>query len=393
MHTMTRHILVELTKIFVFSLGILTTLMVVVFLVRELLREGLPVVQIARLMPYFLPEALRYTIPVTLLLATTWVYSRMSGYNEVVALKALGVSPLVIVWPTLVLAALVSLMTVWLNDVAVTWGQQGVRRILFDAVEEIAYGMLRTERHYAGPVLTINVKGVEGRTLLRPTITIGARGNAPTITIEAESAELQVDRQENLLQLSLQQGSIEAEGRGRVFFSEYRYELPLRDPSAGEGRHRPAETPLWQIPEETAKQQAVIERQREELAAAAAQELVVGDFGLLGGTEWDRRAAVGQRMRTRLCQLRLEPYRRWSAGFSCLCFVWVGVPMGIRRRNPDFLTTFFLCFAPILIVYYPLLAYGINGAKNGTVPPISVWAGNVLLLVWGVWLLRRVVRY
>ena len=67
--------------------------------------------------------------------------------------------------------------------------------------------------------------------------------------------------------------------------------------------------------------------------------------------------------------------------------------MAIRRRKGEFLTSFFLCFLPILIVYYPLLAYGIDGAKNGTVPPEAVWAGNLLLLAWGAWLLRNVVRY
>jgi len=91
--------------------------------------------------------------------------------------------------------------------------------------------------------------------------------------------------------------------------------------------------------------------------------------------------------------LLLEPHRRWSAGFSCLCFAWVGAPMAIRRRNRDFLTSFFLCFVPILIVYYPLLAYGVDGAKNGTVPAYTVWAGNLLLMLWGAWLLRRVIRY
>jgi len=67
--------------------------------------------------------------------------------------------------------------------------------------------------------------------------------------------------------------------------------------------------------------------------------------------------------------------------------------MAIRLRNRDFLTSFFLCFLPILIVYYPLLAYGIDGAKNGTIPPWAVWAGNALLILWGLWLMGRVTRY
>lgn len=67
--------------------------------------------------------------------------------------------------------------------------------------------------------------------------------------------------------------------------------------------------------------------------------------------------------------------------------------MAIRLKNRDILTSFFLCFLPILVVYYPLLAYGVEGAKNGTLPPYAVWAGNALLALWGWWLLKRVLRY
>ena len=88
----------------------------------------------------------------------------------------------------------------------------------------------------------------------------------------------------------------------------------------------------------------------------------------------------------------MEPWRRWANGFSCLCFVLVGAPMAIRMRNADFLTSFFLCFLPILIVYYPLFMLGVSRAKAGTLPAPGVWLANVLIALWGVWLLRRVIR-
>jgi lipopolysaccharide export system permease protein len=91
--------------------------------------------------------------------------------------------------------------------------------------------------------------------------------------------------------------------------------------------------------------------------------------------------------------LKTEPHRRWAAGLSCLCFVMVGAPLAIRLRNSDFLTSFFLCFLPILIVYYPLLAYGIGRAKSGAVPPQVVWLGNLILVAAGVWMTRRMMRY
>jgi hypothetical protein len=32
-------------------------------------------------------------------------------------------------------------------------------------------------------------------------------------------------------------------------------------------------------------------------------------------------------------------------------------------------------------------------AKNGALPAAIVWSGNVLLALWGEWLLKRVIRY
>ena len=67
--------------------------------------------------------------------------------------------------------------------------------------------------------------------------------------------------------------------------------------------------------------------------------------------------------------------------------------MAIRRRNADFLSSFFACFLPILLLYYPLLMYGLNAAKNGSLPPMCAWMGNVLLAVLGSSMLRKVFRY
>ncbi len=62
-------------------------------------------------------------------------------------------------------------------------------------------------------------------------------------------------------------------------------------------------------------------------------------------------------------------------------------------RNSDFLTSFFMCFLPILIFYYPLMAFGVSQAKSGSFPSCGVWAGNLILMVIGAYCIRRVCRY
>ena len=67
--------------------------------------------------------------------------------------------------------------------------------------------------------------------------------------------------------------------------------------------------------------------------------------------------------------------------------------MAIRRRQGEFWGSFFACFLPILLVYYPMLVGCVDQAKDGAIPPPAVWLGNIVLALWGAWLMRRVIRY
>jgi hypothetical protein len=35
---------------------------------------------------------------------------------------------------------------------------------------------------------------------------------------------------------------------------------------------------------------------------------------------------------------------------------------------------------------------GVSHAKLGAVPPVAVWTGNLLVTLWGLWLMRSVIR-
>jgi lipopolysaccharide export system permease protein len=395
MRIFTRHILGQVVKVFLFSLIALTSMFIIGGVVQEAMKHNLPPAQVVRLLPYLLPEVLRITLPVTILLATTTVYSAMSGSNEVVAIKAMGISPMVIIWPSIIFSFLLSLLTVWLNDLAVSWGRNGVQRVVVEAVEEIAYNMLRTQKGYSSPNFSINVKRVDGRRLIFPVLSIRGRSNGPNMTITAEEAELHSDREENVLKIVLRNSTIDVEGQ--MTFRDpgvYEQEIPLNDASRARPLDRsPSRMALREIPEEIDNQLVLLDKFEEDLAAEAGEQILFSDFEGLTSNEWQNRYTARRANREQLCRLYTEPHRRWSAGFSCLCFVWVGAPMAIWLRNRDFLTSFFLCFLPILVVYYPLLMFGVNGAKNGTIPTFSVWVGNVLLAVWGVFLLRKVLRY
>jgi len=393
--SITRYILAELIGWFsVFVVG-LTLLMVVILVGSEAWRMNLGMLPTLRLIPFVLPTALVFAVPGTILFTVCLVYGRMSADNEVTAAKSAGISPMALIWPAIGFAFLLSAVAVWLNDVAFSWGQAGVQRVVLQSVEEIAYGMLRAQKSFANPRFSIVVKGVEGRTLVRPTMNFQPNNDMPAFTLTAMSAELRSNLDRNTLSLILKDAEIETgDGLRTVLPGITEQEIPLRYASAREMKEdSPTQLPLKLIDDEKIAQQARIENLEQALAADVGLALVTGDLHTLGEQTWKPRRKALAEARNRLHKLQTEPWRRWASGFSCLCFVLVGVPLAILWRRADVMSTFAICFIPILLIYYPLLAFGLDRAKAGALPPYTVWAANLLLVAIGVYLLRRVIRY
>jgi len=396
MRILTSYVLTEVLKVFLAALVILTLMMIMFGVVREAREQGLELQQVIKIIPYILPDALRYTVPGTILFAVSSVYGRMSGSNEVVALKSLGISPWAILWPVLMFAVVLSLITVYLNDLAVSWGRSNVKRIVIESVEEIAYSMLRSQRSFSAPKFSIIVKDVRDRTLIKPVISFSASGDEPAVHLQCAEAELRSDLKEMTLTIVCRDGTLNVEGQGTLRFQKTPIErtVPLDSASpASDNVVLPAWLSMSVIPEHVARQKVVVEEYVQQRATKAALQLLSGDFTRLESPETRNEAEALKCYRNHLARLLTEPYRRWSNGFSCLCFVLIGAPMAIWRRNADFLTNFFLCFLPILMIYYPLLAVGVDQAKAGKLPPNSVWLGNFILAMAGAWLLRKVFRY
>jgi lipopolysaccharide export system permease protein len=390
-----RHTLAEFLKVFLVTLLVATALIMIVGLLKEAVQQGLGLKEALLLIPYVLPDALRFSVPGTTLFAACSVFGRMAAANEIVAIKAVGISPLTLIWPVLAASCLVSFATLWLNDAAYSWGRNGIRRVVVESVEEIVYRMLQMHRSYGTSRFSINVLRVEDRTLIRPTFTYQPPGDKPQVTMTAAYGELRTDPDENTLTILLHNGTIEMGTELKLVFPDTReWVIPLPDAAnAKTDAGGPSAVPMWRIPGEIDKQVRQIASLEQQLAAQAGYQLMTGDFDRLAAPSWTEEQHRLKEERSRLYRLRTEPHRRWAASLSCLCFVIVGAPLAVRLRNSDFLTSFFLCFLPILLVYYPLLAFGIDRAKSGAVPPQTVWLGNVMLVASGGFLMRRVLRY
>ncbi len=393
MRILTKYVLSELLKVFLLTLGVMTLMMFVGLLGKKAVDLGLGLGGLLQLTPYVLPEALQFTLPGALLLAVTGVYGRVASSNELVAIKSLGISPMVMVWPTLILSVLVSFTAVWLNDIAVSWGRLGQERVILESMEAIAYGQLRTKGSFEHGNLTVHVQEVEGRTLIEPTLVIKEKGKELATVVSARAAQFAANIDAGQLVLRMQDtdamGSLDLIAPG---VEEYIF--PLDELLGSRDRSRsPSSYALAEIGPAKTEELESIQRTQQDMSTEAAFAMLTGEFGALGEDAWKPQERSIRNAKSRLNRFYTEPYRRWSNGFSCLAFAAVGIPVAVMLRKGEMLASFFACFLPILILYYPMFMGTIIGAKKGNLPPQCVWLGNIVLVVIGLYLMRKEVRH
>ena len=120
---LTRYVMIEILKIFIVSLVALTLLILLIGVGRELLRRGLGLVAIIQLLPFVLPISLQFAFPATALFSVCCVYGRMAADGEVATVKATGISPLTLLQPAIIFAALLSPAAVYFSDLGGLVGQ------------------------------------------------------------------------------------------------------------------------------------------------------------------------------------------------------------------------------------------------------------------------------
>ena len=395
MRILTRYIVFDLLKVFLLTLTSMTMFVLVGLAGKEAVENGLGLLPLFRMLPFLLPQALQYAVPGTMLLATTVVYGRVSASNEIVAIKSMGISPMKMIWPTLVLATLVSFAAVWVNDVAVSWGRGGVHRVFFESLEQIAYGKLRTSRSFTNDTLRVLVRRVDERTLIQPTILYYPSGAKTPITVVADEAEIRANPAEEAVVIQFVNAEVDLGGKGYIYHpGEWNYAIPASDFSGrGSSARSVSEYALREIGPSKVEQQRRITRLKQEQTAEAAHAMMTGRMFELAPGIWRAKERQVAAAETTLHRLYTEPHRRWANGFSCLGFVLIGAPMAIWRRHGEIASSFFVCFLPILICYYPLLVGAVIYAKDGTLPAPTVWLGNLVLAGVGIWLVRRIVRF
>ena len=114
-----RYVLKEHLGPLTFALTALTSLLLLQYIGKhfgELVGKGLPTLVIAEFFGLSIPLTVALTLPMAVLVATLYAFSRLAAENEITALKASGVSLVTVLKPVLWAALGVTLIMVGFND-------------------------------------------------------------------------------------------------------------------------------------------------------------------------------------------------------------------------------------------------------------------------------------
>jgi lipopolysaccharide export system permease protein len=394
MNLLQRYILSELLRVFALLVIILTVMLVFVGVLREAAERGLGFAQIVQIMPFIVPSMLPFTIPATLLLTVTVVYGRLAGDLEVTAAKAAGINPVSLLTPAFSLGLVLAICSFGLTNYAIPWGIDNTERIVTQAMEEIFLDMLSSQHLVSDPEngYSITVEGVTEKGILKNPTFRYRNDNHDQITMNAAWARIRCDMEKKkvLLHLKRARGSIPGQD-ATAWLDDRVLPLPL-DVDSGERSARNLTIDTMKAMMSESKRNIVaksLQRDQE-----AAMLLLTGNFQQLDGHRIQEYATFEASQNFDNRKMHTEIHNRYAMAASCLFFAFLGGPFAVLQARRQFITSFIMCFLPILLFYYPTMFLMANLGKTNTLEPAwGMWVPNAIMGIMGLMMLKRVTRH
>jgi len=308
---------------------------------------------------YTLPRFLEFTVPMSVMISILLTFMRMSGENEIVALKGAGVSLYKLLPPVLVFCFMGVMLCMWITVFGVSWGKLSQKQTIIEIARTSIDSQLQ-ERQFNSEMddVMIYVSHVDMKTRELTDVFIEDRQVEGMVRIAVaphgklirlEDAQLYTIR---LLNGAINMVDAEDKTVSTVRFEEYDMNFDLAAMAGG-------------------KKQI-----SKELDERSLIDLV-------------RFIRSGIEDKAHLSAALMELHEKFSIPFACLTLGLLAFPLGVQaaslRRSSGFsLGVFFF------LLYYCLLAAGWSAGETGNYPPIlGMWLPNVVMGAIGIFFLVR----
>jgi LPS export ABC transporter permease LptF/LPS export ABC transporter permease LptG len=312
---------------------------------------------ILRVFLNLLPSIFAVTIPMAFLLGVLLAFGRMASDSEIVALRAVGVSPLRLLAPVMMLAAAMTAVTFYVNAVALPAANQAHRELVFSLVVSRARTDVRA-RTFTDSLLPnqmmLYVQDIEPETGRWKNLLIhDTRDPREPKLILARTGELVVDKERQIVRVELGAGSQHAfhpadpRAYDRTEFSSMGWDLPVDE---------------------------FFPDRRKLLLSKGDREMTLPELG-------DKVAELrgkGQ-PRKEWGRFSVEWHKKFAIPAACLVFGLLGLALSLGSKKEARSSAFALSIA-VIFVYYVLIRLGEQAGDTGMMSPwLSMWGANLVL--------------
>lgn len=310
------------------------------------------------LLIYSMPHFLEFVIPMSIMMTVLLTFFRLSSDNEIVALKAGGMSIYKLLPPVLLFCFIGCILTGFMTIYGLPWGRLSFEKLTYEvASSNVNIGMKeRTfNDNFKGVMLYTNKIDLKNKALLDIFIEDQRTKNIIS-TVVAPKGEMSCEPDKLLFHLRLHNGTInqvdiESRTVHSINFDTYNITLDLKKSVPGEkGRKDEKEMSIAEL--------------RKNLKDAVNKD-------------------------AKYYASLIEFHRKFSIPFACFALGFLGVPLGVQSKSVK--RAFGLGLGLIFfLLYYLMLSAGWVFGEAGFYPPlIGMWMPNIVTGGIGLYLFVR----
>lgn len=336
--------------IFVFSLGA----------AFRLLRADVSGTQFFKMLPVAVLYTLPYLLPVNLLVAVSLTYGRLVANQEVLAMKASGISPFQIMLPGFVPGLVLMVLTIPLEASLLPtlhWEQSRMAGAVIEEFLSLGKGKHKSFRRDSEKI-NLYIRSFENGAI--EGVIMRRRDGDQDLKIVAESGNLAVDKVKNAIILNLKEvsmtiygkeksGDLVEHSRGR--FKTLTQEIPLRSSAT----MSPKDLSNFEL----------IQYYQMLMESRADHALSGSLFGVKTYSQNDRR-------------VKATIHLRAVTPTACLIFVLIGIPVSLLLASENHLVPFFVSFLAVTAFYFIPFTVGKSMAGKGQASVWFLWLGPMI---------------
>lgn len=362
MRILDKYILKELLGPFFFGIAAFSSVFIgtsTLFKIAQYITKyGASILSVTKLFFYSLPPIIVLTFPMSMLLAALLAFGRLSGSSEITAMRSGGLSFYRLAVPVMIIAFVVSMAAVVLNEKVVPAANAGYSNIVRYEIEKNTRP--KSQEH-------IIVKDVKGGQIER--LTYAQSFMADTNTLSKVSVQEFEDGQ--LVRIENAESAIWAADRWIM------YNGTITDLSA-EGRvtrtlrFTEQIMPITKDPVEIGREQ----KKSDEMSMAELKqhiEVLKKEYASTGSYE-------------------VELYQRVAIPMASFVFAMIGTPLGLSPNRSSSSIGLGLSII-IIFMYYAVLTVSTALGQGGAIPPlVAAWIPNIIGTVAGIYLIYKASR-